>query len=65
VSFVWFSLQTVIISLNSVNQMMFVMVKCGVLSEAGAESNIYTSSVFKGLNEILKSEILCNPKFFI
>jgi hypothetical protein len=29
----WFSLQTAIISLNSVNQLIFVMVKCGVLFE--------------------------------
>jgi hypothetical protein len=28
--FVWFSEKTVIISLNSVNQLIFVMVKCGV-----------------------------------
>jgi hypothetical protein len=28
--YVWFSLQTAIISLNSVNQLIFVMVKCGV-----------------------------------
>jgi hypothetical protein len=31
--FLWFSVQTVIISLNSVNQLIFVMVKCGVLFE--------------------------------
>jgi hypothetical protein len=28
--FVWFSVQTAIISLNGVNQLIFVMVKCGV-----------------------------------
>jgi hypothetical protein len=28
--FVWLSLQTAIISLNSVNQLIFVMVKCSV-----------------------------------
>jgi hypothetical protein len=28
-----FSLQTAIISLNSINQLIFVMVKCGVLFE--------------------------------
>jgi hypothetical protein len=28
--FVWFLVQTAIISLNSVNQLIFVMVKCGV-----------------------------------
>jgi hypothetical protein len=31
--FVWFSLQTAIIYLNSVNQLIFVMVKYGVLFE--------------------------------
>jgi hypothetical protein len=42
----------VIISLNSVNQLIFVMVKCGVLFEVQTEflNNIYTSFVFKGLN---------------
>jgi hypothetical protein len=29
----WFSLKTAIIYLNIVNQLMFVMVKCGVLFE--------------------------------
>jgi hypothetical protein len=29
-SFVWFSMLTAIISVNSVNQLIFVMVKCGV-----------------------------------
>jgi hypothetical protein len=28
IGFVWFSLQTEIISLNSINQLIFVMVKC-------------------------------------
>jgi hypothetical protein len=39
-------------SLNSVNQLIFVMVKCGVLFEirTGFLNNIYTSFVFKGLN---------------
>jgi hypothetical protein len=32
-----FSLQTAIISLNSVNQLIFVMVKCSVLFEVRAE----------------------------
>jgi hypothetical protein len=36
-SFVWFSLQTVIISLNSINQLIFVMVKCCVLFEVRTE----------------------------
>jgi hypothetical protein len=31
--FVWISLHTAIISLNSVNQLIFVMVKCGVFFE--------------------------------
>jgi hypothetical protein len=35
--FVWFSLQTAIISLNSINQLIFVMVKCGVLFEVLTE----------------------------
>jgi hypothetical protein len=35
--FVRFSLQTAIISLNSVNQLIFVMVKCGVLFEVRTE----------------------------
>jgi hypothetical protein len=33
IGFQWFSLQAAIISLNSVNQLIFVMVKCGVLFE--------------------------------
>jgi len=32
-----FSVQTAIISLNSVNQLIFVMVKCGVLFEVRTE----------------------------
>jgi hypothetical protein len=32
-AFAWFSMLTVIISLNNVNQLIFVMVKCGVLFE--------------------------------
>jgi hypothetical protein len=35
--FVWFSLWTAIISLNSVNQFIFVMVKYGVLFEVRTE----------------------------
>jgi hypothetical protein len=31
IGFAWFSLYTAIITLNSVNQLIFVMVKCGVL----------------------------------
>jgi hypothetical protein len=49
--FVPFSLLTVIISLNSVNQLIFVMVKCGVLFEVRTEFlyTIYKSFGFKGL----------------
>jgi hypothetical protein len=35
--FVWFSVWTVIISLNSINQLIYVMVKCGVLFEVRTE----------------------------
>jgi predicted Holliday junction resolvase-like endonuclease len=37
---------------GSINQLIFVMVKCGVLFEVRTEflNNIYTSFVFKGLN---------------
>jgi hypothetical protein len=39
-------------NLLSINQLMIVMVKCGVLFEVRTEFlyNIYTSFVFKGLN---------------
>jgi hypothetical protein len=37
IGFVWFSALTAIISLNSVNQLIFVMVKCGVLFEVRTE----------------------------
>jgi hypothetical protein len=49
--FVWFSLQTAIISLNSVNQLIFVMVKCGVYFAVRTEflNIIWTSFGFKGL----------------
>jgi D-alanyl-lipoteichoic acid acyltransferase DltB (MBOAT superfamily) len=33
IGFAWFSLKAAIISLNSVNQLINVMVKCGVLFE--------------------------------
>jgi hypothetical protein len=36
-SFVWFLLKTAIISLNSINQLTYVMVKCGVLFEVRTE----------------------------
>jgi hypothetical protein len=35
--FVWFLLQTAIMSLNNINQLSFVMVKCGVLFEVRTE----------------------------
>jgi hypothetical protein len=35
--FMWFSLYTGIISLNNINQLIFVMVKCGVLFEVRTE----------------------------
>jgi hypothetical protein len=37
VGFVWFSLQTGIISLNIINQLIAVMVECGVLFEVRTE----------------------------
>jgi hypothetical protein len=51
IGFAWFSLQTAIISLNSISQLIFVMVKCGVLFEVWTEflNNMQTSFVFKGL----------------
>jgi hypothetical protein len=36
IGFAWFSLQTAIIYLNSVNKLIFVMVKFGVLFEVPA-----------------------------
>jgi hypothetical protein len=50
--FVCFSLQTAVIYLNSINQLIFVMVKCGVLFEVRTEflNIISTSFGFKGLN---------------
>jgi hypothetical protein len=44
----------VIIYLNSINQLICVMVKYGVLFEERSEflNNIWTSFVFKGLNSI-------------
>jgi hypothetical protein len=35
--YVWFSAKSVIISLNSVIELIFVMVKCGVLFEVRTE----------------------------
>jgi hypothetical protein len=37
IGFVWFLLYTAIFSLNSINQLIFVMVKCGVLFEVRTE----------------------------
>jgi hypothetical protein len=37
IGFVWFSLKTAIISLNIINQPIFVMVMCGVLFEVRTE----------------------------
>jgi hypothetical protein len=40
-----------IVTVKSINQLIFVMVKCGVLFEVGTEfliNNIYTSSSSKG-----------------
>jgi hypothetical protein len=49
--FVWFSLQTAIISLNNINQLIYVMVKRGALFEVRSEflDSIYISFCFKGL----------------
>jgi hypothetical protein len=48
------SLDNMMHVLNSVNQLIFVMVKCGVLFEVrtGFLNNIWTSFVFKGLNSV-------------
>jgi hypothetical protein len=53
--FVWFSLQTVIISSNSVNQLIFAMVKSGVFFAVRTEflNIIWTSFGFKGLTFLL------------
>jgi hypothetical protein len=50
--FVWFSGQAAIISLNSVNQLIFVMVECSVYFAARTEflNIIYGSFSFRGLN---------------
>jgi hypothetical protein len=34
---IWFSVWTAIISLNSINKLIFVMVKCGILFEVRSE----------------------------
>jgi hypothetical protein len=42
-----------IISSNNVNQLIFIMVKCGVLFEVWTEFlNIYIKFGFRGLNRI-------------
>jgi hypothetical protein len=45
------SFQTAIVSVNSINQLIIVMVKCGILFEVWAEflNIIKTSFGFKGL----------------
>jgi hypothetical protein len=50
--FLWFSLQTAIISLNSINQLIFVMVTGCVLFEVRTEflNIICTSFGLEGLN---------------
>jgi hypothetical protein len=63
----------VIISLNGDNQLIFVMVKCGVLFEVRTEflNIISTSFGFKGLNTSLKMgsdrnyEVACYGKYFV
>jgi hypothetical protein len=47
--------------LNSINQLIFLMVKCGVLFEVRTESlnNIYISFGFKGLISVALPVILC------
>jgi hypothetical protein len=54
------SLQTAIISLNNFNQLIFVMVKCGVLFEVRTEflNFILTSVVFKGLNASYQTKLI-------
>jgi hypothetical protein len=49
-----------IISLNGINQLIFVMVKCGVLFEVRTEflNNIYTSFSFKGLNLNIVNQLI-------
>jgi ABC-type enterochelin transport system permease subunit len=59
----WFCMILTVISdyfRNNINQLTFVMVKCGVLFEVRTEflNNIYTSFVFKGLSVVLFTELL-------
>jgi hypothetical protein len=58
---------TAIISLNSVNQLIFVMVKCDVLFEVRTEflNNIYTCFDFKGLNRGFISLNSVNQLIFV
>jgi len=53
--FVWFLLKTVIISLNSSDQLMYVTVKYGVLFEVRAEflNNMQTSFGFQVATAII------------
>jgi hypothetical protein len=58
----------VIISLNSINKLIAVTVKCGVLFEvrAGFLNNIYTSFGFKGLtsvNQLIVVMVKCGVLF--
>jgi hypothetical protein len=60
--FVWFSLWTAIISLNHTKQLVFMMVKCGVLFEVQTElfkTNLM-SFLFKGLIVMKMSQKLKN-----
>jgi hypothetical protein len=50
--FVWFLVQRGISSLSSINQLIFVMVKCGVLFEVRTEllNNIWTTLWLQRVN---------------
>jgi hypothetical protein len=58
------------LNLNSVNQLIFVMVKCGVLFEVRTEflNTIYTCFVFKGsnlysVNQLISVMVKCGVLF--
>jgi hypothetical protein len=61
--FAWFSLQTAIISLNSINQLIFVMVKCDVLFEVRTEflNVVWTSFGLKGWIKL----VIVNSNYFL
>jgi hypothetical protein len=63
VDFVWYLLWTAIIFLNSINQLIFVIVKCGVLFEVRTEllSIIYASFCFKRLKDSFLSFLFLLP----